>query len=215
MGFIRARVVFCPVCQSDKIVVCTITRNYGEFLTLDTACNTMQRIRHVSDLAHPRRSNRKTRTPSLDVIRRREVSVLLSGEAEVDWMQRQQEMGSGFTLNYLITSSWEASRFSATQEIPRILWNPKVRHRINKCPPRVPVPSQIYPVHAPRHTSWRFIFKLSSHLRLDIPTGLFPSHFPTKNRYTPLISTLGATCPANLILLVLMTRKIWVKRTDH
>ena len=45
--------------------------------------------------------------------------------------------------------SWEVNWFSASQEIPHIVWNPKVHYRIYKCPPTVPVPIQIDPVHAP------------------------------------------------------------------
>ena len=58
-------------------------------------------------------------------------------------------------------------------------------------------------------TSWRSILILSSHLRLGLPSGLFPYGFPTKTLYTPLPSPIRATFPAHLILRDFITRTIW------
>jgi len=44
--------------------------------------------------------------------------------------------------------SWKANRFSASQETPRILWNPKTHYCIYNSPLPIPTLSQINLVHA-------------------------------------------------------------------
>jgi len=109
--------------------------------------------------------------------------------------QGEQRCSFIYLLTYSMEQnpSWDANRFSASQEISCILWNLKVHYRIHKCPPPVPVLSQIDPVHTPQPTSWRSILILFSYLRLGLRSGLFPSGFPTKTLYTPLLSSIGVT----------------------
>ena len=53
------------------------------------------------------------------------------------------------THSMVQSPSWEANWFPASQEIPRILWNPKVHHRTHKRTPPVPILSWLHAVHTP------------------------------------------------------------------
>jgi len=94
------------------------------------------------------------------------------------------------SLTYLITHlltcllngadpSWEANRFLTSQEIPPILWNPKVHYRIHNRPPNVPILSQLDPVH---NLTFHF---LNIHLNIIIPSRTVYSKWSHFLQVTP------------------------------
>ena len=84
--------------------------------------------------------------------------------------------------------------------------------KVHKGSPIIPILSRINPI--PRIDSYFFkvILILSSHLRLDLPKGLFRVGLPVKILKDLLPSSILATCPAHLNLLDLITLTILGER---
>ena len=106
-----------------------------------------------------------------------------------------------YLLNYSMeqSPSREANRFLASQEIFRILWNQEVHCRIHKCPPYVPVLSQLDTVHAPT------FHLLKIHFNIILPYMPGSSKWSLSLRFThqnpvytcPLLHTCYMTRPSH------------------
>ena len=116
-------------------------------------------------------------------------------------------MGFLYLYLYLLmeqSPSWEANWFEASQEIPRILWNPKVHYRIHKCPPSVSILNQLDSVHTPTSHF------LKIHLNIILPSApgshqwSLSLRFPHQNPVYACTLRIRATCPSHLIIVCLI-----------
>ena len=76
--------------------------------------------------------------------------------------------------------SREANGSSASQEIPRILWNQESHYQTDDSPQSVPILSHTNSVHGPNPTALRSILILSSFVCLGLPVVFSPQVFPPK-----------------------------------
>jgi len=74
--------------------------------------------------------------------------------------------------------SWEAYGFAASQEIPLILWNPKVHYHIHECPPPVPMLSRLNPVHTLTSHFLKFHLNIRHKIKLVITAMPCTGHEP-------------------------------------
>ena len=96
-------------------------------------------------------------------------------------------------------SCWQANNYSASQNITHNLRYQKCHFRVYKVPPPVPVLSQIDPLHAPHHISWKFTLILCSHLPLCLPSCLFPPMCPLLCLICTSLYTCHIPHPSNLL----------------
>ena len=104
--------------------------------------------------------------------------------------------------------SWEANWFSAAgQEIPSIFGTRRFITVLTSARQLSPSWANSTQSPQPPPTSWRSVLILSSHLRLGLPNGLFPSGFPTRKTLLQQTNIIFIRCTVHILLFCTMTNK--------
>jgi hypothetical protein len=78
-----------------------------------------------------------------------------------------------------LSPSWEAANCAATQELPSVLWNPKVHYRVHKSLPLLPIPRQNNPIHTIPSSLCKIYFNIV-HPPTSWSSHTIHSHYPQK-----------------------------------
>ena len=105
--------------------------------------------------------------------------------------------------------SWESNKFSASQEIPRNFWNPKVNYCIHKSPPPVPILSQNNPVHTLYPAFWGPTLILCSIYASVFQVASFPQVSPPKPCMHVSFPPYIPHAPPILLFLIFHLSNIW------
>jgi hypothetical protein len=79
---------------------------------------------------------------------------------------------------------------TGTQEFSNIIWNPKVHYRIHKSARRVPVLSQMNPIHTTTSYFSKVLYSVILGPTSVVPSGFFPCGFPTKTLHSCALHAL-------------------------
>jgi hypothetical protein len=114
--------------------------------------------------------------------------------------------------------SWEANRFSASQEIPHILWNPNVNYCIHKHPHPVSILSQLDLVHNPTSHFLKIRLNIILPSTPGSPKWPLSFRFPHQNPVYPrtsLLSLIRATSLQPLEDDIYFRKNLcWLRKND-
>jgi hypothetical protein len=130
-------------------------------------------------------------------------------------------VGYTYMCTYLLTHFmeqspfWEANRFVASEEIPRVLLNPEVHCRIHNCSPPASILSQPNSVHTPTSHFLKIHPNIILPPKPGSPHWSLSLRFPHQNHTRASLYPIRATCPPISFFSILSPAQYWVRSTDH